>query len=64
MAVKVAAHGHINTTWGMMSNALGMTKNETKLFRLKCTKIVLRCSYHVYQCRKLKEWVAPQLIQY
>ena len=54
--VERAALGHINTTWGMMSNTLGMKKNERK--------IALRCSYHIYQCRKLKEWVAPPLIHY
>ena len=60
--VEAAALGYINTTWGMMSKALGMRKNESKRLRLKGTEIALRCSYHIYQCRKLKEWVAP-LIQ-
>ena len=47
--VEVAALGHTNTTWGMVSKALGMMKNESKRLRLKCTKVVLRCSYHIYQ---------------
>ena len=48
----------------MMSKAMGMKANESKRLRLKCAKIALRCSYHIYQCRKLKEWVAPPLIHY
>ena len=62
--VEVGALGHISTTWGMVSKALGTKKNESKQLRLKCTKIALRRSYHIYQCRKLNEWVAPPLIQY
>ena len=57
--VEVAALGHINTAWSMLSKALGMKNNESKQLRLKCTKIALRCSYHIYQCRKLKQWVTP-----
>ena len=39
LCVEAGALGHINTTWGMMSKALGMTNNESKRMRLKCTKI-------------------------
>ena len=52
---KVVALRHINTTWGMMSKALGMERVESKWLRLKCRKIALCCSYHIYQCRKLTE---------
>ena len=62
--VEVAALGHANTTWGMMSKAIGMKKRDSKRLRLKCSKIALRCSYHIYQCRKLKEWTTPPLVQY
>ena len=48
----------------MMSKAMGMRKDESIRLRRKCTKIALRCSYHIYQCHKLKEWVTPPLIQY
>ena len=41
----------------------GMKKDESKWLRFKCTKVAMRCSCHIYQCRKLKEWMAP-LIQY
>ena len=62
--VEVGALGHINTTWGMMSTSMGMTNNESKRLRLTCTKITLRCSYHIQHCRKLKEWLVPPLMQY
>ena len=62
--VEVAALGHANTTWGMMSKAIGMKKPESKRLILKCRKIALRCSYHNHQCRKLKEWTTPSLAQY
>ena len=62
--VEVAALGHANTTWGMMSKAIGMKKRDSKRLRLKCSKIALRCSYHIYKCRKLKEWTTPPLVQY
>ena len=53
--VEVGALGHISTTWGMMSKALGMKNNDSKPLRLKCTKIALRCSDHTCQGCKLKE---------
>ena len=53
--VEVAALGHINTTWGRMSKAMSMPKPESKRLRLKFATIALRCSYHIYQCRKLTE---------
>ena len=43
--VDVAALGHINTTWSMMSKAMGMTNNESKRSRLRCTKIALQLSH-------------------
>ena len=43
---------------------MGMERVESKRLRLKCTKIALRYSYYIYQCRKLKAWVVPLLIQY
>ena len=48
----------------MMSKAMGMRNNVSKRLRLKYTKNALYYSYHIYQCRKLKEWVAPPLVQY
>ena len=54
--VEVAALRHVNTTWGMMSQAMRMGSVESKHLRLKCSKIELRCSYHTYKCRKLTEW--------
>ena len=48
----------------MMSKAMGMKRVERKQLRFKCTKIVLPCSYHIYQCYTLKKWVALALIQY
>ena len=52
--VDVAALGHISTTWSMMSKAMGMKRVECKRSRLTCTKVVLRCSYNIYHCRKLE----------
>ena len=40
--VEVATLGHINTTGGMMSKAIGMKSNESKRLSLKCTKIALQ----------------------
>ena len=48
--VKPAALRHVNTTWGMMSKAMGMKMVESKRLRLKCSKIALHCSYHIHQC--------------
>ena len=62
--VEVAALKHVNTMWGMMSKAVGMKRVEIKQVSLKCSKTVLRCSYHICQCRKLNEWLAVLLIQY
>ena len=45
LSVKVAALGHSNTMWRMMSKAMGMKKDESKRLRLRCTKIALQLSY-------------------
>ena len=62
--VEVGARGAINTTWGRMSKAMGMSKTESKKLRFKCSKIALRCSYFLYQSRKQKEWQKRPLIEY
>ena len=62
--VEVGARGAINTTWGRMSKAMGMSKTESKELRFKCSRIALRCSYLLYQSRKQKEWQKRPLIEY
>ena len=37
-----------------MSKTMSIKWVESKRLMLKCTKISLRCSYHIYQCCKLK----------
>ena len=64
LTCEVGALGHINTTWGRMSKAMGMSNAESKRLRWKCSKIALRCSYHIYQSCKLKEWTTPPLVQH
>ena len=54
---------HINNV-GIMSKAMRIKTVESKQLRLKYNKIALRCTYHIYQCCKLTEWVVPPLIQY
>ena len=61
--VEVAALGHDNATWDMIRKAMGMSKGDSVSLKHKCTMIALHCSYRIYQCHKLKEWVALRLIQ-
>ena len=44
-----------------MSKAIVVKKVESEQLRLKCSKIVLRCSYHIYQSHNL---TAPPLIRH
>ena len=62
--VEVGALGNVNTTWNWMSKAMGMRKKESKELRQKCSRIALRCSYHLYQSCKLKEWLTRPLVRY
>ena len=64
MYVEVGALGNVNTTWNWMSKAIGMHKKESKELRHKCSRIALRCSYHLYQSYKLKEWIVRPLVRY
>ena len=43
---------------------MGMGRVESKRLGLKCSRTALRCSYHIYQCHKLAEWLAPLLIHW
>ena len=51
--VETAALGHINTTWGMLSKTMGMTRDESKQSRLQYTKIAALQLSHL-PVRKLK----------
>ena len=62
--LEVAALGHVNTTWGMMSKAIGMKRVGRKWLRLKCSKIALHLSHlPVPQANRMVGTAAHALIR-